>query len=307
MRSTQTIITFVLLTGIACKPAKPIPPFAIRDYPDTLQPWLTRATDSEISMLSHAENPILRSIALYEMTHRPGFHHNQVMFTHLDDTAIICEDVGEWGIQPWSITDCMIHNGRWRTEAARDSLASEVILHHDGLRSAYTALTFDTLRPEYHDHLTRMILRDKDYSPEIEDALYALAKYKRKEDIPSIKNILSTYKYRFTDASFQLMRDYPDTAYLEILQEYYPRRFYHAICRDQYPDLASGYIEAIASYKTDSCAKILSAILTRKPFMPCSVDTITLKENLLNAIWNNPCPAYTVLRARVATEPVHWW
>jgi hypothetical protein len=324
MRSPQiilTIITSVLLTGIACKPARPIPPFAIRDYPDTLQPWLTRAintgivgydtatkfiethaTDSEISMLSLAENPILRSIALYQMTHCPRFNHNQVMFTHLDDTAIIFEDVGEWGIQPWSVTDYMIGNGRWKTEAARDNLANEVILHHDGLRSAYTALQFATLRPEYHDHLTRMIQRDKDYSREIEYALYALAKYKRKEDIPSISNVLSSYKYRFTGASFQLMRDYPDPAYLDILEEYYPRRFYHAICRDQNTDLASSYIEAVASYKTDTCAKILSAILTRKPFMPCTADTITLKEKLLNAIWNNPCPAYAALRARVATE-----
>jgi hypothetical protein len=36
--------------------------------------------------------------------------------------------------------------------------------------------------------------------------------------------------------------------------------------------------------------------------MPCSVDTFTLKETLLNAIWNNPCPAYNTLRTRVATE-----
>jgi hypothetical protein len=321
MRSPQTIITFVLLTGLACKPAKPIPSFAIRDYPDTLQPWLTRAintgivgydaattfirshaTDSEITMLSQAENPILRTIALYEMTHRPGFNHNQVMMTHLDDTAVIFEDVGEWGIQLWSVTDCMIDNGRWRTEAARDSLANEVILHHDGLRSAYTALQFHPLRPEYHDHIAKMILRNRDYRLEIEYALTAFAKYKRKEDIPTITNILSANNPWFTSASFRLMQEYPDTAYLEILQKYYPRRFYRAICRDQYPDVASGYFEAVASYKTDACAKILSAILGRNPFMPCSVDTITLKGNLLNAIWNNPCPAYTALRTRVATE-----
>jgi hypothetical protein len=207
--------------------------YAIRDYPDMLQPWLTRvvntgivgydtatefigshATDEEISMLSEAENPIPRTIALYQMTHRPGYNHNQVMTTHLDDTAIIFEDMGEWGIQFWSVTDCVIHNGRWRTDAARDSLANEIILHHDGLRSAYTALQFDSLRPEYHDHITKMILRNRDYR--------------------------------------------------------LPRTFYHAICRDQYPGVASAYIEAIASYKTDSCAKILSAILTRKPFMPRS-------------------------------------
>jgi hypothetical protein len=156
--------------------------YAIRDYPDVLQPWLTRvvntgivgydtaaefigshATDEEISMLSEAENPILRTIALYQMTHRPGYNHNQVMRTHLDDTAIIFEDMDEWGIQLWSVTDCVIHNGRWRTDAARDSLANEIILHHDGLRSAYTALQFDSLRSEYHDHITKMILRNRDY------------------------------------------------------------------------------------------------------------------------------------------------
>src|ERR1700722_1237622 len=200
--------------------ARPVKPYAIRDYPDTLQPWLTRvintgivgydtatifirtnATDSEISMLGNAENPILRAIALEEMTHRPGFNHNQVFMTHLNDTAIIIEDVGEWGIRPTAITDFMIHQGRWKTNAARDSIADEIILHNDNPRSAYLALDFLPFRPDYHDHITRMVLRDRDDIQEIEYALFALAKYRRKADIPLIKDVLLTHGSELTENS----------------------------------------------------------------------------------------------------------
>jgi hypothetical protein len=72
------------------------------------------------------------------MTHRPGYNHNQVMTTHLDDTAIIFEDMGEWGIQFWSVTDCVIHNGRWRTDAAEIAWQT---------RSFFTTTAFDPLIP----------------------------------------------------------------------------------------------------------------------------------------------------------------
>jgi hypothetical protein len=317
------ILTSIITTVLTCTACghHPPPPYAIRDLPAALQLPATRAvntgivgydtatryirtkaTDSEISLLSQAENPILRAIGLDEMTHRPHFNHNKVLMANLDDTAGIFEDVGEIWVQPAATTviDYIINRGRWKSTAARDTLAKEVILHHDNLSSGYEALYFLPPLPEYHDHITKMIVRDRDYNREIEYALTALAKYKRREDIPLIKDIFLTCESRLGRASFSLMTDYPDTAYLEVLEKYYPRRFYRAICRDQQTDAARKYIQTLATYKTDTCAKILSAILNRKPMTPCLADTLALREDVMNAIWNNPCPAYVSLRTRIA-------
>jgi len=295
--------------------------YAIRDFPDTLQTWLVRAintgivgydtatgfirdhaTDSEITLLSKAEIPILRAIALNEMAHRPGFNHNLAIRNHLDDTAIIFKDFGEWGVRDVSVIDYVIHNGEWKTEAARDSLANEVVLQHDNLESAYDALSFLPSRPEYHDHIIKMALRDRNYQRQIERALFALATYRRKTDIPLIKEVLLEHRGSFTMSSFGLMEKYADTAYLEILESYYPRLYYRSFRETSYIDVAGSYIDALASYKADTCAKILTAILNRKPFVTYPVDTIALKDRLFNAIWNNPCRAFSALRARIAPE-----
>jgi hypothetical protein len=91
-----------------------------------------------------------------------------------------------------------------------------------------------------------------------------------------------------------------DDPYLEVLENYYPRRFYRAICGNYgYSDAALAFIRAIAIYKTDSTAKILASILNRKPIVPCAADTFSLKGVLMQAIWENPCPAYSTMRAQI--------
>lgn len=164
----------------------------------------------------------------------------------------------------------MIHNGQWKTEADRDTLANEVVIQHDNLQSAYDALGFLALRPEYHDHIIKMVLRDGDYQRKIERALYALATYRRKTDVSLIKESLLLHRSRFTAASFLLMDNYPDTAYLEVLEGYYPGRYFRSFRETNYIDVVAGYIDALASYKTDTCAKILTAIPSAggKPVLP---------------------------------------
>jgi hypothetical protein len=294
------------------------PPYAIRDFDPSLQPYLTQAigtgivgfdtatryieshaTDDQIARLSQAENPILRAIALREMIRRPGFNHFNVIIGHLDDTAIIAWDAGEWGTKFCSVSDDMVSNGRWKTEADRARTADEIIRRHDYLAAAYTAMDFMPLKPDYYPHLKVMVLRDQPIQ-RIEEALLALAKYKKKEDIPEIKLLLIQNAWQMSSASFGLMQNFPDTAYLEILTKYYPRRFYNKICRDQLVETGISYIHTLASYKTERCAQILAAMLARKPFAPCAVDTNTIKDAVLRAIWDNPCPAYETMRSQIS-------
>lgn len=292
---------------------------AIRDFRRSLQPFLVRAvstgivvhdssihyieahtTDKELVRLSHSEHPILRAIAFREMLRRQTFDHFSIIMNHLTDTAIVAVDAGEWGSWYRTVSDFIIANGKWKTTGDRDKTVTEVITKHDYLRSAYSALPGIELKKVYYPYIKEMVGRDIEFEKR-EDALYALARFKIKEDVPIIKAILMSYIAELSRSSFALMRNYPDTAYLEVLESYYPRRFYRSICNNHgYSEAAMAFIPAIASYKTDNTAKILRFILSRKPLLPCAADTSTLKDALMKAIWENPCSAYSKMRAQIS-------
>ncbi len=292
---------------------------AIRDFSSTLQPILVGAistgivghddatlyieahvTDKELVKLSRSEHPILRAIAFRGMLERQTFDHFRVIMDHLDDTAIVAVYAGEWGIWYRTISDFIIMNGKWKTIGDKKTTIDEIIKKHDYLRSAYSALPGIELKEEYYPHIKAMVERDREFELR-EGALYALARFRRKGDVPLIRDILSSNIGRLGDGSFGLMKEYPDTAYLEILEQYYPRRFYRSICNNNgYSEAALEYIRAIASYKSDSAAKILDLILNKKPFTPCAADTFSLKDALMRAIWENPCAAYSKMRAQIS-------
>jgi hypothetical protein len=325
---------------------------AIRDFAPSLQPYLTQAistgivgpdsssifiedhaTDDQLAKLSHAEHPILRALALREMLRRRTFDHFDLVMKHLDDTAIVATDGGEFGIWFRTVSDYILENAKWKTIAARDSTMDEVLLNHDYLRSAYTGLHNLKLKEKYYSRIKGMAVRERVFD-EREDALYALAEFKRREDLPVIKTILLSNCWRMQRRSFELMKDFPDTSYIEVLKKYYKSHFYRSICEHNLSSPAVTFIETISSYKSDSSAKILRAMIDRKPFIPCAADTIYLRSELIHAIWDNPCAAYAKIIEQTrkereelkkseleidlppaamqhdkdtAAEPVNWW
>ncbi|HEY8972260.1 MAG TPA: hypothetical protein VIM64_24315 [Puia sp.] len=252
------------------------------------------ATDCELIQLSYCEHPILRAYALAEMTHRPSFDHMKVMLEHLDDTAKIFVDHGEWGLEIRTVSDNMIENGRWKTPADRQRLIDEILRHHHTLRSAFTCLWHVDTAEKYYGSLKEMVVQDRDYT-EREQALYALAKCRRAEDIPLIKDILLSNTFMMSSRSFDLMKNFPDTAYIEVLKKYF-RRMNRLICDHQSVDPAVAFIRTLGAYKNDSCALLLEKLFLRTPLAHCNVDTFSLRGALVKAIYDNPCPAYAGLR-----------
>ncbi len=267
------------------------------------------------------------------MLRRKTFDHFDLVMKHLDDTAIVATDAGEFGIWFRTVSDYILENAKWKTIGARDSTMEEVLMNHDYLRSAYSGLPNLTLKGKYYTRIKEMAVRERVFE-EREESLYALAGFKLKEDVPVIKTILLSNCWRMQRRSFQLMKDFPDTSYMEVLKKYYYRRFYRSICEYNLGSPAATFIETVGSYKTDSSAKILKAMLDRKPFIPCTADTSYLRSTLIHAIWDNSCAAYTRIREQTreegqelkkweleidlppgalhhdkdtAAEPVNWW
>lgn len=315
-----TINFAVVVMLSACAPRHQ-PPYSIRDFPDSLQPALNRAvsvgyfeprdsdiayfdthfSDSEISLLSRAEIPLLRAIALRQMSVRPGFNMPDIIMTHLDDTAIVPYGHDRSRLRFASEVDYMIDNAEWKTASGRDSLADVLILHHNNLQAAYAALRFTPPLPKYYEPIKTMATRKRVFRFDTEVALAALAKYRKKEDIPLIAAILWRNERDLSVISFQLMLDYPDMAYLRVLTSYYPYCFHSGVCRD-HPSYAADYINTLAAYRTDTCAKILSDIITTNPLSECTPDSVYLVWQARYAVWNHPCAAYKTLLRKVGPE-----
>ena len=96
--------------------------YAIKDFRKSIQPFLIEIvtigivthhdstkmksiTDNELIRLGKSENPILRATAIREMLGRNSFNHFDILMNHLDDTAVVGTDNGEFGIRLEAVSD----------------------------------------------------------------------------------------------------------------------------------------------------------------------------------------------------------
>lgn len=339
--------------------------YAIRDFKKSLQPYLVRvvslgvvtydpaseyieshATDEELKRLSKSEHPVLRAIAFRAMLERPGFDHFAVIMNNLSDTALVAVDKGEWGLDYVRVSDDIIENGKWKDTVARSKTIEKLISDHNYLTTAYQGLSKITPGPQHYAAIRKMALRQgpvTDRTGQLlieyisfetrEYALIELARYKKPEDVPLIKEMLMSDTWELGSGSFGLMEAYPHESYMEVYERYFSYHFYSKICRYQTIIYAEPFIESVATYKNEQSAKILDAILNRKPLLPCPGDTRTLEYATAKAILNNKCDAYAKLVKQAepiikrheantgsydlgyhpevprdtAAEPVRWW
>jgi hypothetical protein len=299
-------------------------PYAIKDFRKTLQPYLTNivtkgivdwdsslhnmATDEELSRLSKCEHPLLRAVALREMLDRKSFNHFNILMNHLDDTATVPVEGGEFGIRYRTVSDYMLQEAKWKDSAAKNKTIDEVITRHNYLQSAYKILTEVNPQEKYYSFIKNMATRPRKLYQEeyelgfddIEYALYGLAKFKKKEDIRIIEEKLMQNVPKLTDVSFRLMREFRDTAYFNVFQTYHRRVFYH-LCGNNYyySSRPIDFIDALIVYQDERSAKIFDTILHRLPLVKCGFDKAYIEEHLITSLWEHPCPAFAPLNKKV--------
>jgi hypothetical protein len=307
--------------------------YAIKDFRNSLQPFLTNIvtigivtyhdqsktksiTDSELIRLGKSENPILRATAIREMLDRNSFNHFDILMNHLDDTAIVATDNGEFGIRLEAVSDYLIGRSTWETAQARDMTIESVLIKHNYLSSAFNILSIIVAQEKYYPFIKDMATRPRRLDPvegyelgfdDIEYALYGLAKFKKKEDIQIIKNKLLKHVWKLSDVSFRLMKEFPDTAYLDVLQTYHRRQFYNFSGNRPHgftgfnADRAApeDFIEALVVQQNDRSAKLLDTMLTYLPKYTCMPDKENIINEVIEQIWEHPCPAYARLREKV--------
>lgn len=317
------LLFIIILLFVSCKTQKGKYPYAIRDFRDSLQPLLVNIvsknivsyydntlremlTDKELIQLSQSEQPVLRGWAFREILNRESFNHIDIIMNHLDDTAIAGFDYGEFGTKYSTISDEILHYFEWEDIKIKNKVIDEVLTKHNYLKSAYTILFKIAPQERYYTIIKNMATRKRNYDYEngiekgfedIEVALYGLAKFKKKEDIKIIKQLLLSNSWKMSASSFGLMQEFPDSSYMEVYENFYPSDYYDTYFGSDQTRIS--FISSIAVYKNNRSAKILEDILNKPPNTCCLI-----KQELVDAIWSNPCDAYSKLRKQIEkSEP----
>ncbi|MFL5742928.1 MAG: hypothetical protein ACJ75B_22100 [Flavisolibacter sp.] len=332
LRPKQPII-LLLAFILCCCDNRSKYPYAIRDFREELQPDLVKmvqkgivmytdsamqhmATDAELERLGRSEHPILRAAAFREMLKRKSFNHFEIVMKHLDDTALVFTDAGEFGIGDRTVSDDILQEAGWKTQEAKNKTVEQVLSRHNYLRSAYIILKEFEPQEKYYPLIKDMATRPRRLDPyegnelgfdDIEYALYGLAKFQKKEDVDVIKQKLMKHARELSDVSFQMMTEYPDTAYLDVLQTYHRRQFYKFSGNRPHgftgfaADRAApeDFIQALVVQQNDRSAKLLDTMLMYLPKYACLPDKETIINEVVSAIWEHPCPAYARLREKV--------
>jgi hypothetical protein len=96
------------------------------------------------------------------------------------------------------------------------------------------------------------------------------------------------------DYSFQVMREYPDDRYLDILEDYAKHqlwrdlRAYETTQRDR----AGNFYKTLAVYKNDRAASIFRLVFKYQPYSPCNYEPDEQCYGLYEAICDNSCEAF---------------
>jgi hypothetical protein len=155
-RPALLLLIALIVFGWCCRPHRD-EHYAIRDFRSSLQPFLVKivekgmivhedsalvkfATDKELLQLTESEHPLLRAAAFRTILKRKSFDYFNVLMNHLDDTSLIETDHGEFGVWNRKVSDDILQEAEWTTEAEKSCTVEEVLTKHNYLRSAYNIL-----------------------------------------------------------------------------------------------------------------------------------------------------------------------
>lgn len=312
-------------------------PYAISDFSPAIQPHLITAlnaggtlgsqespwssdyiedslSDKDIIKLGQCEHPILRALALEQMVRRKGFDHFKVIMEHLDDTALIPDNDGKF-IEYETVSDRVFRsvkwgdNELWWKSKERKIVIDSIVTSHNYLITAYKGLKYFKARDRHYTSIKAMAERHLPYrsANEQEYSLYALASFQKKEDIPFIRNRLANIQSGTGGLLFLLMKDFPDTSYMRLMEQYYKIDFSNDNYWSDFTRKTEDFIYAVASYKSQRSARLLEKIANNLSRIKCYTDTNEIKSTIRDLIWDYPCPYYRKLQIRfpkLVTKPV---
>lgn len=186
---------------------------------------------TDLRKLLQCEHPLLRAMAFRMLIDKDSNNIENILLSSLDDTAIISVDHGEWGIPTMYCADYYLSKALEDGKINRKRILDTLVKKYPNLQNTYIQLrAADSLPEKYYPHIKQMAIATVlkyssrgngtpyiTYEDEIlDDMIFTLSKYKKKEDVSLIKDHLS-YHQRFC---WGIIQSNPDTTYYTVLNNY---------------------------------------------------------------------------------------
>lgn len=236
----------------------------------------------DLRKLMQCEHPLLRARAFSQLVKKDSANIENILLASLNDTAIIAVDHGEWGTPMMYCADYYLREANKKIEWG--GILDTLVTKYPSLQTTFTQLTItDSLPEKYYDAVKSMAINyflhhkgpfyidngNKTRS----DILFALSKYKRKDDINFIKDHLRYSQLYF----WELVQNNPDSAYLSVLKEYFEPLQRAKKRGPEYLQIAffgrhnrashfEDFLVTLAKYKNKESAEMFSEILRERIF-----------------------------------------
>lgn len=238
----------------------------------------------EILKLTNNKTPIIRILAYRAIVNRNEENFFTILKNHLSDTAKVTWWYYDDAAGEFTISDLMIRKAeRKLTRQQKDTLIDLILKEHIYLGTAKWIMEDIEPNEKYHSIIKQQAKIKTDNCHDLSLVL-AIAKFKKREDIPFIKSKFSELSDNpyCNDNIFKGIEIFPDSSFFIILQQYFDNNI-RKQKQSSYSDLEI-YCKAVAQYKTIAALNILQA-LTEKSTYPDDWYLPHNKEYVFKAIY----------------------
>jgi hypothetical protein len=240
---------------------------------------------TDLKKILQCEHPLLRALAFRILIDKDSNNIEHLLLTSLDDTAIISVNHGEWGIPTMYCADYYLETTKGYKKIKRQKILDILVDKHQSLETTFLELGAASSLPEkYYPVVKKMAIKIFDsqgmdnaapyitYEDEkASDILFALSKYKNKNDIDFIKNHLQ-FNHSYV---WQIIQRNPDTAYFSFVKDIFlslekekesgPVYLQLAFRgRQKIADQFENILLTLSKFKTEESAAVFSKIITQK-------------------------------------------
>ena len=188
-------------------------------YPGLCSPYLVDScSKSELIKLLNCSNPKIRLNSFLAIVKRKEPDSFKLLINHLDDTAIILWSYEDVVNIPSMVSDLMINEMHRISQSQNDSLVDVVVKKHIYLNVAVEMLRVIKPQEKYYSIIrAQSQLKSDDYTHL--SLIYALAKFKRRKDLPLIQSNFANFSHY--PYLFKAIEIFPDSSFFPYLARYY--------------------------------------------------------------------------------------
>jgi hypothetical protein len=179
-------------------------------------------TKEELLEILNCENPLLRIIAYRTIVNKKENDYFKILLNHLNDTAKVTWWYYEDASDVFSVSDLMIRKAEDRnklTQKEKDVLVDSVLLKHPYLSVSTWMIEEINPQEKYYSLIRKRANIRTERCGEQMSACYALSKFKKKGDIPLLKEKFIKCDIDCSEWAFKSIIAFPDTAFFIACQD----------------------------------------------------------------------------------------